>query len=252
MTSKTLLSKRHGFINQFLPVYVFIAFSFLNLSPKTQLVEPALAQEHPFLLVKESEYAEMRTRALTSPGSTMKTKAISDFNNTTYLTSDTYNTKINKLNIIVSSGALAYILDPANKTAYKNKLRDTLLQWDNLWASRTGAGWSICVAPGSAFFNSVLALDIIYNDLTSEERTNIENKLAVAGDWWWNAMTPLPPAKPQSWGAMVGDARGYGHYIKIILLEYLLARQAILIGLKNYPVRWHIYVGAELCRRKIC
>lgn len=81
-----------------------------------------------------------------------------------------------------------YIIDPANRTTYKDKVRDTLLFWTEiqpLISCPNGVEWAATVPPGTAFFNSVLALDIIYNDLTEEERTNIETILDNIAEIYW-------------------------------------------------------------------
>jgi hypothetical protein len=44
----------------------------------------AAEQEHPFLLVKQSEYTELRNKASQEPWKAMKAKAITNANNLTY------------------------------------------------------------------------------------------------------------------------------------------------------------------------
>jgi len=151
------------------------------------------AQEHPFLLVTEDMYPELQARATSSPWSNMKTEAINFVNNNSYDNSDNATDKHYMIRNLSMCGALAYILDPANKISYKNKVRDALLKWDDAITSINDelTGHSAEVYPGSSFVSSVVAFDIIYNDLTASERNTITNKLnsvcnEIGGGWTLN------------------------------------------------------------------
>jgi|GEM_PF-3531792 len=182
MTSKTLLSKRHGFINQFLPVYVFIAFSFLSLNPGTELVKPTQAQTvtHPFLIVKESDYPALQAKTASLPWSKWKTNAISKSALTYDSAASDIRSKAFRMRDIVSGGALAYILetDATTRATYRNRVVAALKKWDLLATLATsGDGNDSHGFTGSALLNSVLALDIIYNDISAADRTEIETKI---------------------------------------------------------------------------
>lgn len=145
---------------------------------------------HPFLIVTESDYSLLRERAIKYPWDVMMADAIATTNSTFYDSSSASGiaAKSWQMGTIVSAGALAYILDQKNKSIYKNKIRDTLLQWNSLYALRN-LDWEFAVRAGVAFFQSVLAFDVIYNDLTTTERANIEAQLSLIGEWYMNTNT---------------------------------------------------------------
>jgi len=150
------------------------------------IVETAIAgPNHPFLIVAESNYPALRALAEQLPWSQMKTDAISDVQTLVYNSADDYEKKAQLMGDIVSAGALAYILDPSNSSTYISKVYDTMVNyWPDLWAGLDKSQHSHTVAPGSAFFNSVLALDIMYNDLKPAQRADIEAQLQLVADWY--------------------------------------------------------------------
>jgi len=166
--------------------WCFVLLGFAGISAQVQ---------HPFLLVSTSEYSALQARAASAPWSSMKADAISTINSQTYS-----GVNYSQMTTITSAGALAYILDPANRASYKTKLYNTMMQWDGITASLNGNDNGTVVAPRTAFFNSVIALDIIYNDLTPAERTNLETKLGAAGNWYWTHYT--------SWSLNLYGCRG--------------------------------------------
>ncbi len=120
----------------------------------------------------------------------MKAEAISDVLSLNYDLGAGYEDKAKRMGDIVSAGALAYILDPDNKATYISKVHDTMVNyWDDLRAGLDGSQHSHTVPPGSAFFESVLALDIMYNDLTLTQRANIEGELQQVADWYYSHST---------------------------------------------------------------
>ncbi|MCC6221725.1 MAG: hypothetical protein IT291_10845 [Deltaproteobacteria bacterium] len=145
----------------------------------------ALAADHPFLIVKQEKFTELQGRALQSPWKEMKATAISMANSLTYPISGTKIDKSKALHKIMNYTALAYIVDPANRVTYKNKIRDSISHWSTHYPTLNHALWGDTVIGGSAYFMSVVALDIIYNDLTPTERINAENILAAA-QYGWN------------------------------------------------------------------
>ena len=164
----------------------------------------------PSIIVRESEYEALRARASQSPWSNMKTAAISDAGTLTYDPGITpYGKgKCMRLRDIVSSNALAYILDPDNKTGYKNKIRDQLnTGLDDLISTFPGSWDSVPL--GCMLMNATLAMDIIYSDLTPGERSIIEGKMeylvGVIREWW----LPAPQAVRATWALYKGDTAGF-------------------------------------------
>jgi hypothetical protein len=147
-------------------------------------------RNHPFLIVTESDYPALRALAEQSPWSQMKADAISDVQTLVCNPADDYGRKVGRMGDIVSAGALAYILDPPNSSTYVGKVYNTIVNcWPDLRAGLDRSEHSYTVAPGSAFFMSVLALDIMYNDLTPTERGDIEAQLQKVADWYNSTTT---------------------------------------------------------------
>ena len=87
---------------------------------------------------------------------------------------------------IMNHCALAYLVDPGNRAYYIQKIVSTMEFWSDLFALMDvpDAAWTEKVPPGTAFFMSVLALDIVYADLTPEQRSNVEAKLRPIATWY--------------------------------------------------------------------
>lgn len=160
----------------------------------------------PSIIVTEDEFDGLRSRASRSPWREMKTAAISDAETLAYSASLTpYGKgKCMRLRDIVSSNALAYILDPANRTTYKNKIRDQLnMGLDDLMATFPGSWDSVPL--GCLLFNATLALDIVFDDLTPDERRTLEKKIEslvrMIKEWWF----PAPQAVRGIWALYQGD-----------------------------------------------
>jgi hypothetical protein len=142
-------------------------------------------RNHPFLIVTESNYPALRALAEQSPWSRMKADAISDVRTLVYKPEDSYGTKAGRLGDIVSAGALAYILDPPSRATYVSKIYSTMVNhWPELRAGLDRSEHTYTLPPGSAFFRCVLALDIIYNDLTPAQRADVEAELQRVADWY--------------------------------------------------------------------
>src|SRR6185436_11091334 len=86
-----------------------------------------------------------------------------------------------------STSALASILDASNARLYATRVRDAILV--HLDTLAFGQDWETVVPPANALFNLILALDVVYNDLTETEITACESKLqskinnVYTGDW---------------------------------------------------------------------
>ncbi|MFA6097479.1 MAG: chitobiase/beta-hexosaminidase C-terminal domain-containing protein [Candidatus Paceibacterota bacterium] len=146
----------------------------------------AQAVIHPFLIVKEGDYSALQAKAAQAPWGGWKANAISksalvyDPSPTVLVGNNLVRTKSENMRNIVSGGALAYILDPANRTTYKNRIVTALKKWDDLLNTAEISDPSNIehLAVGTAFLNSVLALDIIHDDVSGIDLAEIETKLA--------------------------------------------------------------------------
>jgi len=158
---------------------------------KNTLVMNKSAKEHPFLIVKKGDYALLRKRAARSPWKEMKASALHDAQGIDYAPTRDVHRSAMLVKNVVSSCALAYILNPDKKTFYCEKIFKSLLSgWDEI-GSLTQAEydyardtWPYNVPVGSAFFNSVLALDIIQKDLSKDQLRTLEKRLEKVAEWF--------------------------------------------------------------------
>lgn len=154
---------------------------------------------HPFLVVKPAEIAALRARATQLPYSAMKTAARNSAAKTLpneATTDANIRSRALLMNEIMSSAALSYLLEPdtAIRKTYRDKIISQMVYWD---AARTGSlsahyllanppmqSWDHMTPTSAAFFQTILALDIIYNDITPAQRQQFEGWLAVPGNFY--------------------------------------------------------------------
>lgn len=190
-------------------------------------VTKAAVPTHPFLLVKESEYPELRKRAAQEPWKSMKVEAMRKAGALTYNTgfkAGDYPANCNLMTEIMEACSLAYILDldENNKKLYREKILDTFTYWEpgisgNLRDDLSSSNWNYAVPPGNAFFSSVLALDIIYPDLTSTERATAERRLGNVAKWFRQSTMNWLANKWGAygiWALYAGDKAGSNEAIK--------------------------------------
>lgn len=124
-------------------------------------------------------YSELQTRATSSPWSEIKASAEADATSASYTAGGSWYDFLEVLN----DCTLTYILVPSRRVECKTKILATIDEW-NVDVSRLGGSWGKTVPPGGAFFMSVVALDIIYPDCTTAERTNAEAALEPVYNWF--------------------------------------------------------------------
>lgn len=145
----------------------------------------SLAKPHPFLLLNKEMFSELNQRANQSPWKEWKTESISKCQSLTFqISSMPLRITMQALQEILDSCALAYVLDPSNKIRYKNKIISSIHHWPTLYPQVDPTNWAKTVPPGSAFFISMLALDIIFDDLNSTEQTTAINDLRPPTNPW--------------------------------------------------------------------
>lgn len=149
---------------------------------------PARAQSHPFLLMRSSDIPALQSRASTQPFSGIKTRAVAECNQRSFpppcngnlntitgeypsLGSDTY-----CMRAIMSACTLAAVLETntATRATYINKVISTLPRWEDILIIQSGANdgtpaWSTgyLTDATAAYFNTVLAVDILNSDLAA-------------------------------------------------------------------------------------
>ncbi|MBN1675472.1 MAG: hypothetical protein JXR37_30810 [Kiritimatiellae bacterium] len=177
------------------------------------LVPAAARGEHPFLIVKKSEYAELQAKAAMAPWSDFVAQARRDV-----ALDPTRSKHINKRAVamarIVGAGALLYVLEPGERAAHKGRLVEMLDEWPAFLREMKEfyAGgkqvWFVVVPPSGAFLNSVLALDVIHDELTAADLARIERNMDEAAEWFWsvrNKWSPGPCGAAATWALYRGD-----------------------------------------------
>lgn len=156
------------------------------------------AQTHPFIIVKESDYPALQALSVgassRAPFIRMRTDAMSIPSYTSYDTSASVSTRSISLIKIMDSTALAYIVDPANRAAHRDRFYTYLKYWDltqpgNITKDLNINDWNACVPPTAAFFATIVAMDIIYNDPATTaaqilQRDNFNAMMETPGNAW--------------------------------------------------------------------
>jgi len=216
-------------MNRFLTLVLLLAFGSLFAQ-----------SEHPFLIVKASDYEKWIEKADQSPWKDVKERAMDDFNTFEYdpNLNDIRDQAI-MLRDILSSGTLTYILDPTNREAHKDKLLNALAQLDNLYDSRDNPpnNWDSNVPVGCAVFNAILTLDILYNNITEAERTAIEadiEKLVNENRGWYLSEY----AVKGTWALYKNDRENIDRYKDLYQqrLNSLLTEDGIFTGGPGYSL----------------
>jgi hypothetical protein len=165
---------------------------------------PAMADPgdipHPSLIVTNAEIPALRARATQAPYASIRAQAVNTANNAVLPVEATTAANIGpraaRFASIISGTALAYLLetDPARRTTYRNKIVSQLGFWNPnavgslsahyLLPNPPTGDWNYNTPTSNAFFQSVLAVDIIYNDLTPAQRTQLNGWLAIPGNYY--------------------------------------------------------------------
>lgn len=166
----------------------------LFLIPVLAGAVPPSLDGHPFLLVKKENYHELRSRALADPWAAMQSGAFEAIEALPETNADSPLSEVcESIRSICAHGSLAYILnsDYEHRSRYRTKIVRALLHWENVYKKRPPIGLKegnhryMVVQAGQAFFNSVLALDILYNDLSEDELNAIEVPMEQMAEWFY-------------------------------------------------------------------
>jgi len=160
-----------------------LALGFSVIQPGYGETEPPpLPTDHPYLLVTESDFPAMQQRALSEPWASAKTRALQDATTLTYDYGMDVRDKSARFVAMASSNALAYILDPDNRASYLQNLIDLLPLIDDVRDSRINTRWNSNVPTANVVFNATLALDLIHDDLTSEQQADFADRIQQLAD----------------------------------------------------------------------
>ena len=162
-----------------------------------------LAQEHPFLIIKKDMYQELAARQDNKPWSELKQRSKEIMQSVDPITDGgDLSDKIVQMREVCDAGALLYIIDPDNKEQYKNNIRDYIINWDKLYNhNKYASSWDYCIPLGGAFVLSIIAYDIIYDDLTQVERDSIEVHFEKVANDFFNQKGSMGSHKLNTYGS---------------------------------------------------
>lgn len=149
---------------------------------------------HPFLICQKSEYDTLRARASQSPYKDFVEEARRVVETVHYEPGPDIWRQGTRIRDIMGSSALLYILEPEHQEAHRQRITNILGQWSEFTtgvAEKWDAGgnrWHATVPTSSAFFNTVLALDVIHNDLSESDLNQYETSLQEMVEWFWATM----------------------------------------------------------------
>jgi hypothetical protein len=168
----------------------------------------AQSAQHPFLIVSESDYPELRDRANRSPWNEMRAESLRQARRLSYSPeNDNGRTGGYKLRDMMGYTALAYILDPENQGDYVRKIKNTLeVALLDMKSERDAQdNWETTVPFQGALFNAILALDIIYDELPSGDRSNLENQIEQLVTSFRDNWGPANHSVSALWALYKGD-----------------------------------------------
>ncbi len=175
---------------------------------------------HPVIMGDESQYAALRAKSSQAPFSQIKNQAINDANSNSWLSSQYYSSSSSyihrslRLKDITNACALGYILDPSNEAFYVNKATTQMLDGFAYLSANRPSGWEGNVPLGAAVFNSILALDIMYNDMAPSDRSTIEDYINGLANSLSNNWAPSAQAIKAIWALYTGDQTKYNLMVK--------------------------------------
>jgi hypothetical protein len=149
--------------------------------------------DHPFLIVRKSDYAALRARADRYPWSGMKKQARQECANLSYSSRATIAKKGVRIRDIMGACSLMYVLDPGRRSTYRKKMSTVLAAWPAVLTQmkkeypKSKNRWLQVVPPSSGYFNSVLALDVMHDDLPKSTLARYESALDGVAEWYWEA-----------------------------------------------------------------
>ena len=136
-------------------------------------------QNHPHIIIHDSEYDSLRQRAAQWPWSVMKTEAIKTFQDIKYEPEISYYDKCMAAFDLAGAAALCYILDDSGSDQFIGKVQDDVAEL--LHDIRIGKestdhpeSHGASVGPAHAAFMAYITLDIMYDEMDPVIRSTME------------------------------------------------------------------------------
>lgn len=166
------------------------------------------AGEHPFLLVRASEYEELRQRAQVSPWRELAQEAERYAREEEFDPFASDFAAFRRMLELCGALGIAALVAPAPEWA--EKLADTLAQWDGYYRATAPSGDGVLVRwQQSAMVESILALDILRDELAPARRDTLEAMLDPMLRGWWTERaqdgTTSTPGVVALWAIYSGD-----------------------------------------------
>lgn len=176
--------------------------------------------DHPFLLVRQDQYAELRERASRPPWSEMAREAEAVASRRAYNASADIRTRSLALREIIDAATLLYILDPAGRQRHLATLNWAFDHLPDLGNDRVPdpSVWDANVPVANALFSAILALDVVYYDLEPARRREVEEILGRLvrenrEESWINSSYALRGL----WALFTGDRRAFERYTQLYI-----------------------------------
>lgn len=151
--------------------------------PTEKPLEEQSESHHPFLIVKKDNYKSLREKSSVEPWKSMKADAISRSQKGS-------STSAYELQDYVGAAALAYILEETNAKNHAQRVKDAIISQYSKIDVNDGSDWGGVVPPMGSLFVAILALDIVYDALTTNEVERCEEvisnqifKIKRTGSW---------------------------------------------------------------------
>jgi hypothetical protein len=124
-------------------------------------------------------YPQLRERAAREPWRTVRS-AVERCTERSFRADGSYNGKLASMRNLMGQAALAYILFPERQAEIAAHTRAQLRHWEDLnreRRSQPASDWTSMITGGDAFFQSVIAVDVMRDAWTADERGEIEARL---------------------------------------------------------------------------
>lgn len=162
---------------------ILLVFSACSEEDRQTDQEAERETHHPFLIVKKEQFQDLREKADREPWASIKADALQRSGKGS-------KTSSYDLQYYVGAAALAYILDEENEELHAKRVKDAIVNQYADLAVQEGGSWGGVVPPMGTFFMAILALDIVYDGLSSSDIETceevIENqifKIKRQGSW---------------------------------------------------------------------
>lgn len=171
----------------------------LSLDPR-HAAPASLRDGYPRLLITSADIEPLRARAAMSPWREMREQAIATSRSRQVDSSAPPEDQYWQIADVIGAAALAYIVDPDNAEDHIAAIVRVIERWFDLVHTLDANDWSRTVPPGTGFFDSVLALDIIHDAIDAGQLAYLESALEPVYTWYASRGT--------AWGLNLLGARG--------------------------------------------